>query len=114
MVREWIALGSEGMILAINALVLIAISLGTFLAVCHVLQAMLNRTTNEGAIKVAYLRYGHWLVAALTFQIAADILETSMAPNWQDIGRLGAIAAIRILISFFLDRDIRNVKDEAP
>jgi uncharacterized membrane protein len=29
-----------------------------------------------------------------TFQIAADVIETSIAPMWEEIGRLGAIAVI--------------------
>ena len=36
----------------------------------------------------------------------ADILETAIAPSWEDIGRLGAIAAIRTFLNFFLERDL--------
>ena len=40
---------------------------------------------------------------------AADILETAIAPTWQDIGRLGAIAVIRTFLNFFLERDLAEV-----
>ena len=58
-----------------------------------------------------WLRYARWLVAGLTFQLAADIIETSIAPDWEDIGRLAAIAVIRTFLNFFLERDIEEVRE---
>jgi uncharacterized membrane protein len=46
------------------------------------------------------------LIAGLTFQLAADIIETSIAPSWESIGRLAAIAAIRAFVNYFLERDM--------
>ena len=34
----------------------------------------------------AWLRLGRWLVAGLTFQLAADILETAITTNWDEVG----------------------------
>jgi uncharacterized membrane protein len=48
----------------------------------------------------------------LTFQLAADIIETSLAPSWEDIGKLAAIAAIRTFLNFFLGRDLVEVSRE--
>src|SRR5207247_5766940 len=62
-------------------------------------------------LREVWLRYGRWLVAGLTFQLAADIIETSIAPNWQEVGRLGAIAVIRTFLNFFLDRDLAELRD---
>jgi uncharacterized membrane protein len=67
--------------------------------------------------RAVWLRYARWLVAGLTFQRAADILETAIAPSWEDIGRLGAIAVIRTFLNFFLERDLTEVlerRDERP
>ena len=36
-----------------------------------------------------------WLLLALEFELAADIIRSAIAPTWQDIGQLGAIAVIR-------------------
>src|SRR5262245_57771110 len=57
-----------------------------------------------------WLRYARWLVAGLTFQLAADILETSIAPGWDDIGRVAAIAVIRTALNYFLERDLEDVR----
>ncbi len=49
-------------------------------------------------------------MGGLTFQLAADILETSIAPTWDEIGRVGAIAVIRTFLNFFLERDLAEVE----
>ncbi|WP_309571175.1 DUF1622 domain-containing protein [Deinococcus sp.] len=52
------------------------------------------------------LRLGRWLAVSLEFLLAADILRTAIAPSWQDIGQLGAIALIRTALNYFLQREI--------
>jgi uncharacterized membrane protein len=43
---------------------------------------------------------------ALEFQLAADLLGTTVAPSWDQLGRLGAIALIRTFLNIFLAREI--------
>ena len=50
-------------------------------------------------------RYARWLIAGLTFQLAADIIETSITTNWEAIVRVAAIAVIRTFLNYFLERD---------
>ena len=57
-----------------------------------------------------WLHYARWLVAGLTFQLAADILATSIAPNWDELVRLATVAAIRTLLNFFLERDLSEFR----
>jgi uncharacterized membrane protein len=52
------------------------------------------------------LRLGRWLAVALEFLLAADILKTAVAPSWDEIGKLAAIATLRTLLNFFLEREI--------
>ena len=59
-------------------------------------------------LREAWLRYARWLVAALTLQLAADIIETSIGTNWQTIASVGAIAVIRTFLNYFLDRDVEE------
>ena len=61
--------------------------------------------------RAVWLRYARWLVAGLTFQLAADIVGTAIAPTWDEIGRLGAIAVIRTFLNYFLERDIGQVRE---
>jgi hypothetical protein len=60
-----------------------------------------------------WLRYGRWLVAGLTFQLAADIIETSITANWEAIGRIAAIAAVRTFLDYFLERNLAEVREAA-
>lgn len=61
--------------------------------------------------RVLWLRFSQCLVAGLTFQLAADIFHTAVAPTWDEIGQLAAIAAIRTFINFFLARDIEEIRE---
>jgi uncharacterized membrane protein len=70
---------------------------------------VLRKTTNM-QMRSVWLQFAHWLVAALTFQLAADIVNTSLAPTWDEVGRLGAIAAIRTFLSYFLDREVESTR----
>jgi uncharacterized membrane protein len=59
----------------------------------------------------AWLRYARWLVAALTFQLAADIIETSITTDWMAIARVGAIAVIRTFLNYFLEKDLNELRE---
>lgn len=54
------------------------------------------------------LTLGRSLALSLEFLLAADILKTAVAPSWNDIGMLAAIAVLRTALNFFLDREIRS------
>ncbi|RWP54832.1 DUF1622 domain-containing protein [Mesorhizobium sp.] len=100
-------------VLLIDAIALIAIVYGTIEAFLGALRTMLVPSgVTEG--RVVWLRYARWLVAGLTFQLAADIIETSIAPGWDDIGRLAAIAVIRTFLNYFLERDLVEVRTSQP
>ncbi len=58
-----------------------------------------------------WLRHARWLIAGLTFQLAADIIETAITPSWADIGRIAAIAAIRTALNYFLERDLAEMRE---
>jgi uncharacterized membrane protein len=97
---EWAIVVADGMALAF-------IVVGTIEA--FVLGGRTLISTADGhRRRDAWLRYGRWLVAALTFQLAADIVETSSASSWDDLGRLAAIALIRTFLNYFLERDLQE------
>src|SRR6185437_5279077 len=57
-----------------------------------------------------WLRLGRWLVAGLTFQPAADVLETAITTRWDEVARLAASAAIRTFLNYNLERDLGEVR----
>lgn len=54
------------------------------------------------------LDLGKSLALALELLLGADILKTAIAPTWNDIGQLAAIAALRTALNYFLERELRN------
>jgi len=58
------------------------------------------------------LTLARFLAIALEFQLGADILSTAVAPSWDAIGKLGAIAIIRTALNYFLSRDMREEQSD--
>jgi uncharacterized membrane protein len=56
------------------------------------------------------LLLGRFLALGLEFQLASDILGTAVSPSFAEIGKLGAIAAIRTLLNYFLAQDIERAQ----
>jgi uncharacterized membrane protein len=112
MLREWLSLLTDISIPLIDFMALAVILVGSAEAFLNGVRVML-RNDDEGlhAVRSVWLRYSRWLIAGLTFQLAADIIETAVAPTWDDIGRLGAIAVIRTVLSYFLERDQNEVRE---
>jgi len=65
-------------------------------------------TPKEISIEDIRLSLGRSLALALEFLLGADILKTAVAPTWNEIGQLAAIAVLRTALNFFLDRELRN------
>jgi uncharacterized membrane protein len=59
------------------------------------------------------MRLGRHLALALEFMIAGDIVRTAVAPSWTELGQLGAIVILRVVITAALDREIRNAEIDA-
>ena len=108
--KEWLTLFTEDAVLIINAMAFLVIAVGTIEMFYRCLRAVVVPSATGRELRDGYLRYARWLVAGLTFQLAADIIETASAPSWDDIGRLAAIAVIRTFLNFFLERDILEAR----
>jgi len=108
--HEWLVAITDGTVLAIDAMVLVIIAVGTIQAFVQGLRVMLLPSATGRERRNVWLHYARWLVAGLTFQLAADILATSIAPSWDELVRLATIAAIRTLLNFFLERDLSEVR----
>jgi len=105
--RAWLAVISEPAIALIDAIALLVILVGTIEVTVKVARASF-KPLGDQASRQAWLRYARWLVAGLTLQLAADIIETSISTSWQTIGRVGAIAVIRTFLNYFLERDVEQ------
>jgi uncharacterized membrane protein len=87
-------------------LALVTIVVGTVEAFFRGLWTLVSSASGHERRDV-WLRYARWLVAGLTFQLGADILQTAVTESWDAVGR---IAAIRTFLNYFLERDLGEVR----
>lgn len=52
--------------------------------------------------------FGDWLATALEFQLAADILLTTVDPDLNSLIKLGIIAVIRTFLNYFLSKELEH------
>lgn len=104
--EELVRTSVEWLRLMVEALGAFVIAVGVVIAVIGLVRhAFLARGTSFTPIRLAFARY---LTLALELQLAADILSTSVAPSWDRIGKLAAIAVIRTALNYFLSKEIRD------
>jgi uncharacterized membrane protein len=99
--------------LAIEAIAIGLIAVGAIETLIGVVRAGLHSKNRHDDLRILWMKFARWLVAGLTFQLAADIVNTSFEPTWDEIGHLAAIAGIRTFLSFFLDREMAE-RSELP
>lgn len=90
----WLKLGIEAVSVAI-ILVSMAIAVGGLVA----------NLVRRPAVNVR-MGLARGLTLALEFQLAADIVGTAISPDWDQIGKLAAVAGIRTFLNFFLQREL--------
>ncbi|MBL7710445.1 MAG: DUF1622 domain-containing protein [Chitinophagaceae bacterium] len=59
------------------------------------------------------VRFGSSVAVSLELLLGADVLATAVAPSWDDIGKLAAIAVLRTALNYFLDRELKHSKSIA-
>jgi uncharacterized membrane protein len=108
--KDWLVVVSENVIVVIDAIAMILIVVATLESVFAAVRALLSPPAADRQ-RAVWLRYARWLVAALTLQLAADIIETSITESWEAVGRIAAIAVVRTFLNFFLERDLSDVRE---
>jgi uncharacterized membrane protein len=104
-VVQWLRLGLE----AVGALV---IAVGALRGVAGLFGRMSG--AQEGQFTPVRLTLARYLSLALEFQLAADILSTAIAPSWDQIGKLAAIAVIRTGLNYFLGLELKAESAPPP
>lgn len=54
--------------------------------------------------------FGSAVAVSLELLLGADVLATAVAPSWDDIGKLAAIAILRTGLNYFLERELKQKK----
>ncbi len=95
---EWLRLIVEIMGAAV-------IGVGVVVAAVGCVKVMLGQ--DGGSFHRVRLTLARYLSLGLEFQLGADILATAVAPSWEQIGKLAAIALIRTGLNYFLMQEMK-------
>ena len=109
--EEWLVYLTERAVVLINGAALVVVVYGTLEAFVAAIKIIVAGRLSEEERSLVWLTFGRWLVAGLSFQLAADIVETSISPSWEEIGRFAAIAVIRTFLNFFINRDMGELRE---
>jgi uncharacterized membrane protein len=108
-VAEKLASIAEGVRLALDAIGIGVIAIGAAAALAVIVRARLSgERFRFNAVRLTLARY---LALGLEFQLAADVVDTAVSPEWRHIGQLAAIAAIRTALNYFLGREMREERE---
>lgn len=60
------------------------------------------------------LQFGSSVAVSLELLLGADVLATAVAPTWDEIGKLAAIAILRTALNYFLEIELNkmHVRDQ--
>ena len=97
--------------IVLNSLSLLCIVAGVILSLVRAIQER-ERVLGFHPLH-SYFRmvFGGWLVVALEFQLAADIVSTIISPTSQHLVELGAIALIRTFLNYFLNKELKEERE---
>ena len=90
----------------VGALIAVWGALVAFVAFCR--KEVLKRVEAVRLNDSIRVKLGSYLVLALEFFIAADIIKTIITPTWESVGILGVIVVIRTILSYFLTKDLKD------
>ena len=55
---------------------------------------------------------GYYLLLALEFLIAVDIIETLMHPDWKELGVLAGLVVLRTVMGFSLNWELKEIEEK--
>ncbi len=99
---------AELVALVIQAGAVLVVTFGAVQAIALVAAAIWQREADAPRGREIWLKFATWILLALEFALAADLVRTAVAPTWDDIGKLAVIATIRTMLNYFLAKDIAS------
>jgi|WetSurMetagenome_2_1015567.scaffolds.fasta_scaffold324057_2 uncharacterized membrane protein len=92
------------LVLEITSVICIAVGL----VVSIMLAFKLMKDTKTPFHNRMRMKFGGWLALALEFQLASDIVKTTVSPTYENLIIVGAVAVIRTFLNYFLSREMKE------
>ena len=109
--EDWMTEISRHVALVIEAMALLIIAVASLVAFAGSARLLFGGDASNHEKRALWLRYARWLIAGLTFQLAADLVNSAISPTWDAIGHLAAIAVIRTFLNYLLERDVAEMSE---
>ena len=71
----------------------------------------IKQKENFNELTESRLKLGHSLSLGLAFLVGADIVKSAISPDWHSLIHLGAVVVIRIVLNYFLMKDIEQLQN---
>jgi uncharacterized membrane protein len=108
-VEELLKVTASHVALGVETIAVLIVAFGSINALFDILVALVRGPRHSGWGRPIWVKFGSWLLGGLQFALAADIVRSAISPSWEQIGQLAAIAAIRTFLSYFLERDLKEM-----
>lgn len=102
----WLAIATDAVAVAVIGLAVVEALIRTLVLNAQRLRRSAAETPADELKDSARLQLAQSLALGLEFLLAADIMRTAVAPSWQEIGQVAAIAALRTALNFVIQREI--------
>ena len=96
--------------LLVEAVAVLVVAFAALDAFFRLLWIVATPGATHGERKAIWRRFGMWLLLGLEFELAADIIGSVFSPEWQEVGKLGAIAVIRTFLNYSLEKDLEDAE----
>ena len=71
--------------------------------------ALLKSSVSKISKEEIRVQFGGSVAVSLELLLGADVLATAVAPSWDDVGKLAAIAVLRTALNYFLGRELKRM-----
>ena len=101
----------------LRGLVVLVIVWGVLGAAFQLVRMENRRLRGKGYQRAAVVlreHLGFYLLLGLEFLIAVDVLETLMHPSWEELGVLGGLVVLRVMLSLSLGWELKDIRKDQP
>lgn len=95
---------------AVEIIAAVIIGIAVVKALYHYLQQLFKKSNAPSGINIR-ISFGSSVAVSLELLLGADVLATAVAPSWDAIGKLAAIAVLRTALNYFLAKELKEIKE---
>ena len=88
----------------------VVIIMGMLQAAWKYILYYIKKKENFNELTESRLKLSHALSLGLAFLVGADIVKSAISPDWHSLIHLGAVVVIRIVLNYFLMKDIEQLQ----